>query len=348
MKKRTITLLIISLLLIIVPFCLNTYSVLRIISLGIGMFIFVLACTLNDNKNILLIMLLPIVLMVSTLGLDTFLFSRFNRIPIYAFESISSNKVRTLNSLFYRIYDCDGKLTIDYGYQKSYACNKEDIEVIDINEFLENPLHSYSQYKNKFVKLRGKISKITGNESITLSSYKRSEDTLNGYVSFNLNYNVDVLVGEDISKLHIYDYIEVIGLIDKLESKDGKYTIILKDTMLVPSDIYNEYSFEIVTNSEDNLTNLVKEKNYYYYGITSLNVYYDEYNIYELSYLITDNRFSIDSLIKNTPFEIIKDEEEKESGKVYRLDKFNILVCNNDKTIIANKEKELNNDVCLK
>ena len=42
-------------------------------------------------------------------------------------------------------------------------------------------------------------------------------------------------------------------------------TITLIDTKLISSDIYNDYSFEIVNNNELKLSNLIKEKGYYYY-----------------------------------------------------------------------------------
>ena len=58
--------------------------------------------------------------------------------------------------------------------------------------------------------------------------------------------------------------------------------ITLKDTLLIPSNIYDSFTYEVI-NNDSKLTNLVKDKNYYYYGINSINIKYDSNNIYELS-----------------------------------------------------------------
>ena len=125
---------------------------------------------------------------------------------------------------------------------------------------------------------------------------------------------------------------------------DGKIT--LTNTKLVASDIYDTYSFEIIASDDNKLTNLVKEKDYYYYGLNTINVKYDGDNIYELSYLLTDDRFKFDDLIQDKEYEVFKNDEDVEIAKKYKLEKFDLLECSNGKKIVANSKSKANQSIC--
>lgn len=342
LKKRLIWLLGIGLTLIIVPFIINKYSIFRIISLILGIVLVLISFCLKKKRNVFLILLVPILLFAMSYGIDVLFAFKLKYVPIYSYIIKSSDKVKTYNSFFYRVYDCNNKLSLDYGYKNSYVCSDDLLDTISINKFLQDSKDSYKEYKNKFVRIHGKISRISGNESIELAAFTKSDEVLNGYVNFNLDYTLSVKTTDNLSKYRIYDYIDVIGRVDSFNNN----TITLIDTKLIPSDIYNEYSFEIINNNDEKLSNLIKEKNYFYYGISSLNVKYDQDNIYELSYVLQDEKIKIDDIIIDVDFKTIKDEEDKEAGKVYKLEKFNILECDNEKVIVANKNSKLNSDIC--
>lgn len=346
MKKRSIVLLVVGVILLIIPFCFDVYNLLRLITLALGIFLVTLGLVFSKKKNIFLIILTPIILLCLSYAVDTFLFYQFNRIPLFVYEIKSSEQVSTYNSFFYRIYDCAGKLTLDYGYQKSYVCDNENLQTLNINDFLNDPKESYDNYKNKFVKITGKISKLSGKESLMLSAYTTTENSLNGYVNFNTNYNVQVNVDELLSSYRIYDFITVIGRVSKITEENGEYTIILFDTKLIPSDIYESYSYEIVRSNSQELINLVSEQNYYLYGLSAVNIKYANDAIYELSYLITDSRITLDDILGDASAINYYDDEEKLVAKSYELEKFNVLVCENDKKILANKDFELSIDLC--
>lgn len=342
MKKRLIWLLGIGLTLMIVPFIINKYSIFRVISLVIGVILIEVCFCLKKKRNIFLIVLVPILLFTLSYGVDILLAFKLKYVPIYSYVIKSSDKMKTYNSFFYRVYDCNNNLNLDYGYRNSYVCNNELLDTISINKFLQDPKDSFNEYKNKFVRIHGKISRISGNESIELAAYTKSEEVLNGYVNFNLDYTLNIKTTDDLSKYRIYDYIDVIGRVDLL--KDNTITLI--DTKLISSDIYNEYSFEIVNNNELKLSNLIKEKGYYYYGINSLNVKYDQDNIYELSYVLQDEKLTFDDLVDDMDFKIISNKDEEEVAKVYNLEKFNVIECSNNKKIVANKNNKVNSDIC--
>lgn len=342
MKKRLIVLLGLGLTLMIVPFLINIYSIFRIISLMLGIILITVSLCLKKKRNIFYIILVPLIMLVFSYGIDTLLFYTLKRVPVFSYAIKSSEKVKTYNSFFYRVFDCNGELTLDYGYTKNYVCSNEYLDPININGFMQDAEESFKKYHHKFVHIYGKISKITGNENIELASFTRSDDMLNGYVNFNLDNILVVNTDENLSKYRIYDYIDVYGKVS--EYKNGK--IILTNTKLVASNIYNTYSFEIITNDDNKISNLVKEQNYYYYGITSVNVKYDGDNIYELSYLLTDGRFDLEKLVKNAEFEVLKDAEDVEVAKKYKLEKFNLVECTNNKKIIVNSKNKIDSDIC--
>lgn len=342
MKKRLIWLLGIGLTLMIVPFIINKYSIFRVISLVIGVILIEVCFCLKKKRNIFLVILIPVLLFTMSYGVDVLLAFKLKYVPIYSYVIKSSDKMKTYNSFFYRVYDCNNNLNLDYGYRSSYVCNNELLDIISINKFLQDPKDSFNEYKNKFVRIHGKIGRISGNESIELAAYTKSEEVLNGYVNFNLDYTLNIKTTDDLSKYRIYDYIDVIGRVDLL--KDNTITLI--DTKLISSDIYNDYSFEIVNNNELKLSNLIKEKGYYYYGINSLNVKYDQDNIYELSYVLQDEKLTFDDLVDDMDFKIISNKDEEEVAKVYNLEKFNVIECSNNKKIVANKNNKVNSDIC--
>lgn len=346
MKKRSIIFLVIGAILLIIPFCFAKYSIVRLISLFLGIFLITLSLVFFKRKNIFLIILTPIILLCLSYAVDTFLFYKFNRIPLFVYKIESSDKLSVYNSFFYRIYNCNGELVLDYGYQKDYVCDDDDLEAIDINTFLSDPNNAFSDYKGKFVKISGKISKLSGVENVELSSYTVTENSLNGYVNFNTNYVVRAHVDEELSTYRIYDNITIIGRVESETLENNTTVINIVDTKLIPSDIYDSYSYEIVNSTNRDLISLVSEQNYYLYGISTLNVKYANDAIYELSYLITDSRITLDDIIGNTSGTNLYAEDEVLVAKSYELEKFNLLVCENDKKVIANKSYDLDIDLC--
>ena len=342
MKKRHIVLLGFGLTLMIVPFLINIYSIFRIISLVVGIILITVSLCLKKKRNVFYIILVPLIMLVFSYGIDTLLFYTLKRVPVFSYAIKSSDKMRTYNSFFYRVFDCNGDLTLDYGYTKNYVCSNDCLDAININSFMQDDEESFKKYHHKFVHIYGKISKITGNENIELASFTQGDDTLNGYVNFNLNNILIVNTDENLSKYRIYDYVDVYGKVTSIN--DGKIT--LTNTKLVASDIYDTYSFEIIASDDNKLTNLVKEKDYYYYGLNTINVKYDGDNIYELSYLLTDDRFKFDDLIQDREYEVFKNDEDVEIAKKYKLEKFDLLECSNGKKIVANSKSKANQSIC--
>ena len=218
-------------------------------------------------------------------------------------------------------------------------CSIDDIDLVSINEFLENPEESFESYKHKYVHLSGKINTIVGTSSLILNAYT-SEESLNGFVSFDegrklvLN-NLEI----DPKDYYIYDIVEVIGKVSLFTEKDTKKEIHLTDAKVIYSDIYDSY--ELVVNNIDEKKKVLAHGNIYYYGLQGIYYKYDDSYIYAIDYLLSDKRENIDNLIKNAEEEIVNEED-----KLYKLDKYSVLMCKNDDVVFLNKKIKKYEDIC--
>ncbi|MBQ8901442.1 MAG: hypothetical protein IJY87_00045 [Bacilli bacterium] len=338
MRKKKIILIIISLLLIVVPFLINIYSIYKLISLALGILLLDISFTFNKKINIFLLIYLPLLLIIFTYAIDYMKTYTFDLSPIYVFENKINDKVSTYNSLFYRIYKCNDKYIFDNQYQKNYVCETDLLESIDINKLLNEPKESYKKYKNDFIKVSGKISKISGTSSILLQAYTKVDGSVNGYVKFNETSKLKVdLAGVDISKYKIYDYITVVGLLSDFD-KDAQ-EMILTNVKIEETNLYNEYTYQIIESS--NCSKKLEEytDNFYTYCIE--NIYLDyKVDKYELSYVLKDKKINLNDLITNSKL------EETGNYKLYKLEKFDILSCNKNKNILINKNSKVDYSLC--
>ena len=96
-----------------------------------------------------------------------------------------------------RVWQCNeddyDNIIVDPFYEKGYMCNANDIETVDINTFLNSVVQNHSEYKNNYVKIKGKISKKSGINSIEMRPYTETENKVNGYVEFANNITARVI-----------------------------------------------------------------------------------------------------------------------------------------------------------
>ena len=340
MKKTKIILGILGIIAIIISFVLNFYFV-RLFLMLLGITLITIALSLK-TKHIILEVILSVVFFISlTYGIDYLLVKMFNKLPVYSIMLASSDKVIAYNSVFYRVYACGDKYTLDNKYALGYVCNNDDIPTVSINKFLENPNESYKNNLHKFVHLEGKITTIIGVSQIALNAYENGNNNLNGYVEFNENKIVYIdNLNIDPKDYYIYDIIEVIGEVATYQNNDGKEEIHLSNAILIESDIYKDH--ELVVNNIYNDKLVKDEDKIYYLGIEGIYYKYDENNIYALSYLLKDKRETIDNLIKGKEMTKIGDD------KVYNLIDYQILELKKDNTIFVRSDYELNEDTIKK
>lgn len=336
MKK--IFLIIFCILLIVVPYFIDVYSIYRLISVCLGIMLLDIILAISKKPKIFLLIYLPFLLLIFTYGIDYMKTYILDLRPIYVFENRINDNVTIYNSLFYRVYKCENKEIFDNNYEKNYMCDTKLIEKIDINKLLNEPKVSFKEYKNSFIKVEGKISKISGTSSIEMQAYTNVDSQLNGYVKFNETSKLIInLDGIDISNYKIYDYITVVGLLDSYDKTNNSLDLI--DIKIEENNLYSNYNIHIIESST--CTKELKEyvNNYYLYCLE--NIYLD-YKIdkYELSYALKDKKITMNEILKDSEL------EEKDNYKIYKSEKFNILSCSEEKNIIYSKSQKIDYSLC--
>lgn len=318
-------------ILIVVPFLVSKFNIFRLISLILGLFIIIFLSFKKAKmfKKIILLILFLIILYV----IDYFISFNLNRAPIFSYEIKSSSKISNYNSFFYRVYKCDNEIIFDNFYQKSYVCDTEP-DNVEINSLLSDIGTNFLKYKNHFVNVTGKISSISGNSSISFQAYETKENGINGQVSFSDNITLTVLIKDDsikLDELKVYDKLQVIGRISKISGSKNNKIITMVDAKIINNKIENyELMVNINKNCEQDLKLMSKTDEYTYYSscLDKIYVRYDEENIYELSYILSDKRLTFEQLTENIS------KEEYDNIDLYKFNDFNLIKCHNSNNII--------------
>jgi hypothetical protein len=326
--------------LIVVALAINVYNVVRLILAIVGYLCLVLSIILNKDNKLYYKILSPILLLFIVYCIDYSLFMFLHKVPALIYEIKSSDTMSTYNSLTYRIYSCDGKLIHDKFYKNRYQCDENDLKAIDINDFLQTPKENYKNYKGKFIKLTGKISKIQGSSILELKKYVvDASNTLNGYVVFNDAYVVKTEFDNEVNLTNqrIYDEVSVIGKVDTLVKENGEYVINLTDSVFIPSSIYKTFTVETKKNSDDSKSLL--SDNYYMTGLDHFYIKYNDKNIYELKYALLDKRVTLKDFID-------VDLNTITENTLFEKDNYNILVCANKEVLFGSKKLKKDNINC--
>ncbi|MBQ6687147.1 MAG: hypothetical protein IJN03_01325 [Bacilli bacterium] len=347
-NKTKLILILSGLALILIPYFINVYSILRMISVICGIIVLVAGIVIDIADKLWRIVILPILFLIITLALDFGVSHLFKTIPVFSDKLVSSKDVIVYNSLFYREYSCNGKITIDNLYKKSYLCDPDDLEENDVSSFLNNVLENYNKHKNTFVKIAGKISKLNGTYNLELQAYTLTEESTNGYVQFSDNITLEVNFNEiqDLTKYNVYDSISIIGRIDEIIKKGSNYIIRLYDSIILESDLYKSYEISVVEKNScvNDKAKYVEtdEGTYYTSCLNNIFVKYDSENVYDLSYVLKDKKITIDTLTNNSI-----ETTEVNGNKLYNLEQFKILSCGNKKEfIIGNSSLGLESPYC--
>ena len=356
-QKMIITVLI-GLLLIGVGFFIHLTNRYRLLFILSGFIIQIIGMVMGRKKKIILIPLLVLIFGFSLIYIDYLFVKNFERLPVLAIRNTISSNTKIYNGFLYRVWKCnisDQKIYIDNYYKSNFYCSSKELKNNDVNEFLLHFEKKYKEYKNDFVKIEGKISEIQGLKSLDLKAYDKEVDKLNGYVTFDDNVKLRFLFNEDYEDLanySLYDNVKVIGRIVSLtKDENDLYTITLKDSKIVSTKLYDDYEVLV---EEDNKcssgTKLYYEKDgqkYYFNCLNKIDIKYSEEDIYELNYLLQDNKIKLDDLYKKASSEETLAEGEV---KLYHYDNFSILKCqtlkgNND-IIFGNTNLSYTDEFC--
>ena len=323
---------ILGIALIGIAFMFKEVNVIRLLLVIVGvMLLSYLTCYILKVKNYVLF---AVIYIVMAMLLDGIVVYTFKRIPVFSYNIISNGKVRVYNSIGVRVWQCDtsnyDNLIVDAFYAGGYACSVDDIDLVDINSFLNSIKENYNDYKNRYVKVKGRISKKNGQTSIEMAPYNTTSLTVNGYVEFADNITLNVIMMNPDAALDdydVYDEITVIGVIKKMETVNGNSVIYMYESKIYSNVDLSSFELNVTT-----IENCDKEKNIilendqykiYTYCIGDATLSFADKN-YELSMALSSNKVKLSDLIKDNKGVLSNADDD---SKIYSFDNYRILVC---------------------
>ena len=327
-------------------------SVIRLLFCLFGIGLFVYIYFRHKSKR-----LIPFILLASLVGMiiiDGFFSLAFKRIPIFSYNIISLGNVRVYNSVGLRAWQCDKDnykdIKVSFFDQQGYVCDIDNLAVVYSNSFLSAVVENYSEYKNQYVKINGKISKKNGLNYIEMQAYNANSEVLNGHVEFYDNITLRILFPEEQEELDnydVYDNITVIGVIKNMESYNNNYVIYMYESKI--ASIKNLTDFNISVTPESKCNDKISiyndiNNNIYQYCLLNVVVTYSDESKYDLSTVLSSGKLNINNLIDGYKEKI---DSGSDNSSIYRFDNYSVLVCDESisKDVIIGTNKLSFNDV---
>ena len=352
--KLNFILIILSIILLIISFIINKSTVIRPIFWIIAISLLGLNIFYNNKLKITTIIIVILLFFGGSIILDGILSVTFKRIPVFAYNIITSGNTKVYNAIGIRIWQCDKNdyknIIVDPFYKDGYMCDSENIDVLDSNSFLNSIVSNYSEYKNKYIKIKGKISKKTGQNYIEMQPYEVKSITVNGYVTFADNITLRILFknnSKELDDFDIYDEITVLGIIKNLEMEDNKYIVYMNESEVISNINLKEFNISVTEsnscNTDKKLIFSNETNNVYNYCLEEMIVSYPDNNKYEIAHALSSNKLNISDLLID-PVDTINNE--KENMIIYRFESYSALVCNNKDIILGKKDMSFDDMVC--
>ncbi len=346
-------LLLISIVLLLISIIIKTSNAIRPILWILSIIFLSINLKISTKYPKSKLIVISLILLFISIIVDGIIVYTFNKIPVFTYSITRKSNTIVYNSLGMRVWQCNendyNNIIVDPFYKKGYMCNINDIEIVDINTFLNSVVQNHNEYKNNYVKIKGKISKKNGINSIEMKPYTKTENQVNGYVEFADNITLKVLFKEEninLDSYDIYDEITIIGIVKNMDSNQGNHIIYMSDTILASTINLDNYELTITKENkcskETPLIYSTNEYNIYKYCLTEVLVTYPD-GQYELSSALSSNKLEIKSIFDN----FTKEETSPENHKLYRFKDYSILVCSNNKDIyIGNTKMKFSNIKC--
>lgn len=355
--KLNILVVVIGLLLITISFILNQGGIIRTVIWLLGTAIILFSIVKAYSPRFIYALIIFIGIFASSIVLDGIIAITLKKIPLFAYNITTSGATRVYNGIGIRVWQCDKEnfhdLIIDPFYNKGYICETDSIPAIDVNSFLNSVIENYDDYKNSYIKIKGKISKKTGQNYLEMQPYETNSVTINGYVTFANNITLRILFNEAASILDnydVYDEITIVGRIKNLENENNNYIIYMYDSKVASNIDLNEYTISVTEektcSDEPNIIYSNETMNVYTYCIDDMVITYPNDNKYELSVALSSNKITMDELFKNS---LTSQKSEITNDTLYKFNEYSIIAC--DKTqskdiFIGSKNMNFNNITC--
>lgn len=324
-SKRLITMFL-GIFLIFISFLFKG-GIIRPIFAFIGIVLLTYSNTSERTNKKLFIPLFAIIFFFFMVALDYLLVTTLKKEPIFAYSIVSTGNNKVYNAIGYRVWVCDEKekvFKVDPLYKLGYYCSTQDMTSESINNILPKIYSNFNRYKDSYIKITGRLTKIVNETQIYMNTYKEEDDV---YVYddniLDVNFNVPSL---EISKYNLNDEITIVGKV--ISKNDNKIKII--DSNFVTIDSYETsetYNFDVNTNIycqyEKELWFETKDKVFYKSCINNITLNIADGN-YKLEAALKNGVITYDD-IKNTAAGFLTNSKDK--SVIYVFNNFKVLEC---------------------
>lgn len=353
-NKIKITLFIIVIILIVSSFLINRIIFIRPVFFLIALLLIIIINIMGRKNKILRSMITFLVTLFLLVILDNLVVVTFKMIPVFSYNIINYEDIRVYNGIGVRVWQCNknnySNLLVDPFYKNGYMCDADDSEAVDANSFLNSVIENYDEYKNKYIKINGKISKKTSLSFIEMQPYEESSIKVNGYVTFADNITLRILFNEEneiLGNYDVYDDIIVVGQIKNMEKEGKNYVIYMSDSKVVSDVSLDEYTLTVTpsTTCRDDKSIFKSDNlNVYSHCIEDIIIDYGEKK-YELSSALSSGKVKIDELYESPDNKDTNDDGDT----LYMNDTYNVIVCNSlnsNDVIIGDSDMKFGDVVC--
>ena len=359
-KKTNILYLIIAIVLLIIALLAPLKNIIRLFVAIFSLLTLSLYKFIKLEKNKKFTPLYTLGYLIFYILLDSICVVTMNKLPIFSTHILNDENVRIYNALGYKVWQCnieEKELIIEPFNENGYLCDVEEIENIPINELITSLNNNYDEYRNRYVKTTGKISKKDGANYIEMQAYEENVENINGEVKFTDTITLAIYFPNYTNELDVYDVhdeITVVGKIKNMETVNDKRIIYMYETKLTSKIELDTYTVTATVTPSENKTSKEKqllqetlENNIYKYGLDNIIVKYNDNLEYELSSVLSSNKLSINAIIEQAEEEITDKKNPDNKSKLYKFKTFNIIVCNpeNSKDIFITSPKTEFDDI---
>ena len=335
--KRFISMLI-GVLLLAVALLMSKFNLIRAILCILSIIVLAYANQLERHNKKLFIPLFVIIFTFFVIALDYLVVASFKKSPIFSYNIVTTKYGTVYNAIGYRVWSCkNNDFKVDPLYKLGYYCEKESMTSENINNVLSTIVENFDNYKDSYVKIIGRVSKILDDKSFYMQMFREDnniikfDETTKLYVEFNYKNN-------DVAGLANNSIITVVGKIDRKEGNN----IYMIDSTFTREAIS---SGDVLFGAE---TNIYCEYDKQLWFQTSDNIFYKSC-IEDVNLKINDNIYNLQNAILNNLITLSEIEDEalgyqtqsKDNSRMYNFKDFKMLVCdpNVSKDIIVGRSE---------
>ena len=344
-KKRFISMAI-GIVLLLIALFMNKYGLLRTLLCILSIIILTYSNQIERTNKKVFIPIFIILFTLFVIALDYLAVRAFKKVPIFAYSIVSTSRGTVYNAVGYRVWTCtDNTFKVDPLYKLGYYCEKEAMNAENINNVLSTVVNNFSSYEGTYVKIIGRVSGITDDNSFYMQMFKEEDNVIKFDNTIKLNVEFDYK-NKDISSLAVNSIVTVLGKIDRIENNN---------IFMIDSEFTKESasSGDVIFGAE---TNIYCEYDKQLWFQTSDSIFYKSC-IEDVNLKINNNVYNLQNAIQNNLITLdeIKDEadgyqtQSKDGARIYKYKDFSMLVCdpNVSRDIIIGKvEMDFSDGYC--